>query len=952
MMRSKYYFRAISVLLCFVTGVTSLSLTAGAAVLPDDYEYDYENITYQDLGILEDQYDLIEPVNNLFPVISPNSRYDVYYPYFIKGSHEEVGEELKSRGMTDGMSIVPPTKIKAEKFLGYSAYGFNDVVATVDGRAVKAYMVAANAIMAGCTAELTPFCIAFTEALGDSDYLDSLRSGFLTPMMYVNGPAAHQIGIDDTQGMTTEESNIAIGRFMELALINFTDIRRDNAFGHVQPLVVAENDESCLNVGWMPRHVEKGYDLNDTVITASSFAMWGNNVTPATDLPEEIMKVMAWDITEKNLGGLGGASVEDNANTKRLIFITESVATALAAKYKSKDALENALIENARRPLSMRAYAYYYANGDAPTESFKVVYNKLKLIPSEDARSTASPSWMNGITYASIDTVATMTKGNTDIIVTGDASRNKTQVIPGGPSVSRAVKLSDSWDRLVTSVNFFPLETFRLQPVGKTITPPENVLSVLTNGTYRILDPAAGATYLTRAGRVCYDPASNTLYYYAYGASAASSVVMDSGSDPTFAAYLTNLGYNSSFTVKNGKLNAACVRFSSNASKLNNNTVALTGESFSGISLTLHANHFGPGDNASAANAAGGIARDGATVEISDTVTSYTVDLDDTLVMGDATDAAFVRLSGSTVTVDPTVKAGTTAILGAANDDGTYRTMTFVNGGDGTYKVTYHSAGTLSGTLTNVYLKGTFNDWGMTDAFEKTASDDIIIVTKELAAGRYGFKVYKAATDEWYSGDETFTDTAYRLALHDDTARDLTLNATGGIYEFKYELSTDKLSVYPVKSSREDMFILSMDADRIETSSDDPSGYDVLWKIGQARNDSTLWEAEPDLHVLSYGIHYAPSPDSITAYLNRDLFEDFGKHSESVETFTYDFSEMSISRVYANYTFRIRGIPLGSPRYGVAYIRYELDGKIYEERGEIVGITTIPNGYLLAHRYE
>jgi len=798
-MKSKTFNRAISVLLCLLTviGVMSVTLTAGAAVLPDDYEYDYENITYQDLGILEDQYDLIEPVNNLFPIISPNSHYDVYYPYFIKGSYKEVEDELNTRGMTDGMSIVPPTKIKAEKFLGYSSYGFNDVIATVDGRDVKAYMVAANAIMAGCTAELTPFCIAFVEALSDSDYLDSLRSGNLTPMMYVNGPAAHQIGIDNTQGMTTEESNISIGRFMELALINFTDIERDNSFGYVQPLVFSENDETCLKIGWTPHHVEKGYDLNDTVITATSFAMWGNNVTPATDLPEEIMKVLAWDITEKNLGGLGGASVTDNADTKRLIFITESVASALATKYKSKDALENALIENARRPLWMRTYAYYYANtGSALTKSFNTVYNELKNTPSEDAKSTASPPWMNGITYANIDTVATMIKGNTDIIITGDSSRNKTQVMPGGISVNKEVKLSDRWDQLVQSVNFFPLEEFELEPISNTITPPTSVPSALTNSTYRILDPSTGASYLTRAGRLYYDAETITLYYYAQGASAASSVVLDPDADAAFIAYLTNLGYNSSFTVNNGKLNAAVIRFSSNASKMNNNTVALTSESFSGISLTLHANHFGPSDNASAANLSGGIAKDGATVDLSDTITSYNVDLDDTIVMGDTTNAAFVRLSGSTVTIDPTVEAGATAIIGAANGNGTYRTMTFRSSGDGTYKVTYNTAGTLSLTASSVYLKGTFNNWGTSDPFDKTANDDVISVTKELTAGSYEFKVHDAGTDKWYGKNDTeINDSINRLTMS-ATGGNCTFVATGGVYEFKYELSTNKLSVF------------------------------------------------------------------------------------------------------------------------------------------------------------
>ena len=801
-MKSNLFSRIISVLLCLLTliGILSVSLTAGAAVLPDNYETsdEYKDKTYQDLGILEDQYDLIEPVNDLFPIISPNSKYDVYYPFFIKGSYKQVEDELNERGMTDGLSIVPPTKIKAEKFLGYSSYGFNDTIARIEGRDVKAYMVAANAIMAGCTPELTPFCIAFAQALENTEYLDSLRSGELTPMMYVNGPACHQIGIDNTQGMTTEESNISLGRFMELALINFTDIDRSNAFGNVQPLVFSENDETCLKIGWTPHHVEKGYDLNDNIITATSFAMWGNNVTPATDLPEEIMKVLAWDITEKNLTGLGGASIEDNANARRLIFITESVAAALAAKYKSKDALEGALVENARRPLWMRTYAYYYANTcGALTKSFSTVYNELKSAPSEDARMTASPPWMNGITYSEVDTVATMTKTNTDIIITGDSSRNKTQVMPGGVSVNEEVTLSDSWDRLVTSVNFFPISEFILTGKDQTITPPSNVPSVLTNGAYRILDPAMGASNLTRAGRVYYDQDTGQLSYYAQGASAASSVALDPDTDSAFIAYLTNLGYNSSFTVTNGKISAVVIRFSSNTSKMNTNTVALTNESFNGLSLTLHANHYSPSENASASNIAGGIAKDGATVDISDTVRSINVNLDDTIVMGGTTDSGFVRLSGSAVIVDPTVKTGATAVIGASNGNGTYRTMTFVNSGDGTYKVTYNTAGTLSLTGSSVYLKGTFNNWNDSDAFKKTANDNVITVTKELSAGAYEFKVHKAGTDEWYSQNDTIDDTTYRLALNKSAdTPNLTLNATGGKYEFKYELSTNRLSVY------------------------------------------------------------------------------------------------------------------------------------------------------------
>ncbi len=70
---------------------------------------------------------------------------------------------------------------------------------------------------------------------------------------------------------------------------------------------------------------------------------------------------------------------------------------------------------------------------------------------------------MSGITYSNIDTVATMKKGNTDIIVTGDSSRNKTQVMPSGVSVNAEVKLSNTWDQLLTSINYFPQSDYYLE---------------------------------------------------------------------------------------------------------------------------------------------------------------------------------------------------------------------------------------------------------------------------------------------------------------------------------------------------------------------------------------------------------------------------------------------------------------------------------------------------------
>lgn len=90
--------------------------------------------------------------------------------------------------------------------------------------------------------------------------------------------------------------------------------------------------------------------------------------------------------------------------------------------------------------------------------------------------------------------------------------------------------------------------------------------------------------------------------------------------------------------------------------------------------MIIHAN------NTTNSNEAGGIAKDGATVELSSSITSYTINLDGDIVMGDTSNTNFVNLNGTKITVNPSVEAGATAIIGAANANGTYRTMTFVNG--------------------------------------------------------------------------------------------------------------------------------------------------------------------------------------------------------------------------------------------------------------------------------
>lgn len=284
----------------------------------------------------------------------------IYY-----GSFEDIQEYFKINNWTDGLPIVPPTDEKIQEYLKFTPYKAEEVIGTiaVAYRECTVYTVAANAVMSGVSAEFMPICVAFAQEMNNGEWRKPLSSTHgWTPFAWLNGPLARQLGIDNQQGMISEANNKALGRFIDLCMLNlggyYVKENRMGTFGYLTPFTFSEDDKACVEMGWKPYHVQKGYDLNANTITAGSALSWGNNVTPATDDAEKIKDIIAFDITEKQQNGLGNT----NPQVHRTLFITEFVAKNLAAKYKTKDSLEDALIESARRPLNLRAYVLYWAN--------------------------------------------------------------------------------------------------------------------------------------------------------------------------------------------------------------------------------------------------------------------------------------------------------------------------------------------------------------------------------------------------------------------------------------------------------------------------------------------------------------------------------------------------------------------------------------------------------------
>ena len=419
----------------------------------------------------------------------------IYY-----GNYDEIQEYMQINGWTDGLPVVPPTDEKIQEYLKFTGFKGSDVLGTfaLAYRECTVYTVAANAVMAGVPPEFLPICIAFVQGMNNGEWRKPLASTHgWTPFAWLNGPLARQLGIDNQQGMISEKANKALGRFIDLAMLNiggyYVKENRMGSFGYLTPFTFSEDDEACVRIGWKPYHVQQGFDLNANTITAGSALAWGNNITPATDNAEKIMKVMAFDITEKQQNGLGNTKPQ----VPRTVFITEYVAKDLAKDYKTKSDLEDALIETARRPLALRTYAHYWANTGSQQykrRTFDEHYEMLKKDEAEQAKLTPTPEWYKPIIdEKEIMTIATMNKGDTAFLVTGDANRNKVQIMPGGGFVTTEIKLPKNWNALVAPLGYEPIENFYLKANFAVVEPVETTKKAASINKSK-KQPTAGKT--------------------------------------------------------------------------------------------------------------------------------------------------------------------------------------------------------------------------------------------------------------------------------------------------------------------------------------------------------------------------------------------------------------------------------------------------------------------------
>lgn len=383
------------------------------------------------------------------------------------GTLSEIQQMFLDSGWSDGLPVVPPTPEAVAEFLRFTDLPPDAPLGAIPPaqRAATVRHVAVNGVMAGCPPEFMPLLLAFVEAMKDGDFRRTLSSTHAwTPYCWLNGPVARQLGFECGQGEISEPRNAALGRFLNLAMLNLGGYRvkenRMGTFGYLMPWALAEDEPAAVRAGWLPWHVQRGFAPGDSTLTAASAINWGNNLVPATADAARIKDLMAWDAAEKSQMALASGT----PCTYRVFLVTEGVARDLAAAYSSKDALLRALEETSRLPLAQRAFANYWGNPGSAFDPAKypLRQHERRIAQQEGAAETPTPPWLAWTGTDRMETVPAMAPGKSAVLVTGDPARNKVLTVPGGGFATVKIVLPHAWDALMAERGYRPLADFLL----------------------------------------------------------------------------------------------------------------------------------------------------------------------------------------------------------------------------------------------------------------------------------------------------------------------------------------------------------------------------------------------------------------------------------------------------------------------------------------------------------
>jgi hypothetical protein len=272
------------------------------------------------------------------------------------GGLEDVNAHFLEREWSDGLPIIPPTRERIERFLAHTSRQPDEVVATLqpESRAVTAWSIAVNGVMAGCRPEYMPVLVALVEAMADPEY--GLEHSGNTPgadtLIILNGPVIQKLNFNYTQGVMRDgfQPNTSVGRFWRLALRNlagFLPHKMDKAtYGNTWRVVVPENEEVLGKIGWPSVSVDMGFAPTDSTVTISRMTGGNPAVGVTGGTPEEMLPYVAYCLVRQVTWQFG--FTVDQGTLRPVLFFSPVLAETIAAAGWSKRRVKEYLFEHAR----------------------------------------------------------------------------------------------------------------------------------------------------------------------------------------------------------------------------------------------------------------------------------------------------------------------------------------------------------------------------------------------------------------------------------------------------------------------------------------------------------------------------------------------------------------------------------------------------------------------------
>ena len=373
-----------------------------------------------------------------------------------RGTLDEINDYFEENELSDGLPIIPPTQERVAAFLRYTDRKPDEVLGVLypDSRAATIWSIAVNGVMAGFKPEYMPILVALIEAMADPYY--GVEHSGNTPggetLILLNGPIIKELNFNYTQGVMRDgfRANSTIGRFWRLYLRNvagFLPHKNDKAtFGNTWRVVVPENEDVCITLGWKVNSEEFGFKPGTNAVTISRYT-GGNHISSISgSTPEELMPYIS-DCMQKlhSWHFMFTVGNEYGGTLRPLMLLSPIIAELFAAAGWTKHDIRKKLWEMARVPAwEMERVLRDWTQKPSWNLALEVGMGRL---PKVYHRSD-DPNRLVPIVWSPDDYM---------IVVTGDLGRNSGYIFANngvlGYPVAKEIHLPKQWKSMVPTPN-------------------------------------------------------------------------------------------------------------------------------------------------------------------------------------------------------------------------------------------------------------------------------------------------------------------------------------------------------------------------------------------------------------------------------------------------------------------------------------------------------------------